>query len=111
LEDGVQKVLAGGFLPEELDKLTTEELRLQLMSICGVGQKVADCILLFAFGRHEVFPIDVWINRVYSHAYCQGDKLSPKALQEGAAVRFGTYAGFAQQYLFYYGREKKIGKG
>ena len=111
LEDGVRKVLAGGFLPEKLDKLTTEELRGRLMSICGVGQKVADCILLFAFGRYEVFPMDVWINRIYSHAYCNGNKLSPKVLQEAAAEKFGTYAGFAQQYLFYYGREKRIGKG
>ncbi len=111
LADAVEKVLAGGFMPEDLEKLSTEDLRQRLMSICGVGQKVADCILLFSFGRYEVFPMDVWINRVYSHAYCDGKKLSPKELQAEAAKRFGTYAGFAQQYLFYYGREKKIGKG
>lgn len=108
--DAVEKVLAGGFSSEELDKLSTEDLRHRLMSICGVGQKVADCIMLFSFGRYEVFPMDVWINRVYSHVYCGGEKITAKELQKLAAHRFGDDAGFAQQYLFHYGREKKIGK-
>ena len=111
LADAVEKVLAGGFRPEELDQLSTAELRQRLMSICGVGQKVADCILLFSFGRYEVFPMDVWINRVYSHAYCSGKKLSLLELQKSAAENFGENAGFAQQYLFHYGRNMKIGKG
>lgn len=111
LADAVEKVLGGSFKQEELEKLSTRELRQRLMVICGVGQKVADCILLFSFGRHEVFPMDVWINRVYSHAYCGGAKLSPVDLQKSAAEKFGEDAGFAQQYLFYYGREMKIGKG
>ncbi|NCC16671.1 MAG: DNA-3-methyladenine glycosylase 2 [Clostridia bacterium] len=108
--DAVDKVLAGGFSTEELEKLSTDALRQRLMSICGVGQKVADCILLFSFGRYEVFPTDVWINRVFSHVYCAGEKLSPKELQKSAAERFGEDAGFAQQYLFHYGRKMKIGK-
>ncbi len=111
LADAVEKVLTGGFSSGDLEKLSTEELRQQLMSICGVGQKVADCILLFSFGRYEVFPTDVWINRVFSHAYYGGKKLGAKELQESAAEKFGGDAGFAQQYLFHYGRERKIGKG
>ncbi len=111
LVDAVEKVLAGGFSWEVLDELSTTELRQRLMSICGVGQKVADCILLFSFGRYEVFPMDVWINRVFSHVYCSGKKLSPMELQKSAAERFAEDAGFAQQYLFHYGREMKIGKG
>lgn len=108
--DAVDKVLAGGFSADELKKLSTDALRQRLMSICGVGQKVADCILLFSFGRYEVFPTDVWINRVFSHVYCGGKKLSAKELQKSAAERFGEDAGFAQQYLFHYGRKMKIGK-
>ncbi len=111
LEDAVKNVLSGDFEVEKLEMLPTEELRQRLMSICGVGQKVADCILLFSFGRYEVFPTDVWINRVYSHAYFEGKKLLAKELQVSAAEKFGNNAGFAQQYLFYYGRERKIGKG
>lgn len=110
LEDAVKKVLAGGFSSEELERLSTDELRKRLMSICGVGQKVADCIMLFSFARYEVFPMDVWIERVYSHIYCEGKKLGIKELQRLAGERFGEDAGFAQQYLFHYGREKKIGK-
>lgn len=110
LEDAVRHVLAGGFSVAELEQLSTEELRSRLMEICGVGRKVADCVLLFSFGRHEVFPSDVWIQRVFSLAYHDGQKLSQKDLQRLAAERFGADAGFAQQYLFYYARENKIGR-
>lgn len=111
LADAVDKVLKGGYSREELLLLDTENLRRKLMEICGIGQKVADCIMLFALGRYEVFPADVWIQRVYSYAYHQGRALSLSELQKEAQIRFGGDAGFAQQYLFHYGRAKKIGKG
>lgn len=108
--DAVKKVLAGGYGAAEMGMLPTEELRARLMEIRGVGQKVADCVLLFSLGRYEVFPADVWIRRVMETAYFGGEPLSPRDLQKYAAERFGAEAGFAQQYLFYYGRKKKIGK-
>lgn len=110
IADAVRKVRAGGYETAELEGLATGELRARLMEIRGVGRKVADCVMLFSLGRHEVFPADVWIRRVMEAAYFGGEPLSLQALQETAAARFGADAGFAQQYLFYYGRMKKIGK-
>lgn len=110
IADAVEKVCAGGYAAEELEQLETEELRARLMEIRGVGRKVADCVMLFSLGRYEVFPADVWIRRVMETAYFGGEPLSLQALQEMAAVRFGKDAGFAQQYLFHYGRMNKIGK-
>ena len=109
-EDAVRCVLNGGYSREELEGLSTEKLRERLMKICGVGQKVADCIMLFSLGRYEVFPADVWIKRIMSEVYFGGKEISPKTLQEEAKKRFGKDAGFAQQYLFHYGRCAKTGK-
>jgi N-glycosylase/DNA lyase len=71
-----------------------EEAQKMLMSICGVGPKVASCALLFGFHKLEFFPIDVWIKRVLAKYYPDGIDISS----------LGAYAGVAQQYLFYYER-------
>ena len=110
LEDAVKTILTQDFSKETLSSLSTIDLRKKLMSICGVGQKVADCVLLFSLGRYEVFPTDVWIKRIYSHLYANNETLSQKELDQRASNSFGDLAGFAQQYLFYYGKEKKLGK-
>jgi len=71
-----------------LNKLDNENLRRQLMQICGVGRKVADCVMLFCFHRLDVAPVDTWIK---------------KAKQHGIDFnQYGKYAGVAQQYIFYY---------
>lgn len=110
LVDAVLQVHTQDFSPTTLSNLPTSDLRKKLMSIVGVGEKVADCILLFGCGRYEVFPVDVWVNRIYSHLYANDEKISLKELHNEASQRFGIFAGFAQQYLFYYARELKIGK-
>lgn len=110
LEDAVKLAQTDDFDITRLQNLSTNELRTQLMLICGVGQKVADCILLFSFGRYEVFPCDVWIKRVFSYLYADNQELSQKELLKQAGDIFGEYAGFAQQYLFHYGRSNDIGK-
>jgi len=79
------------------------------MELPGVGPKVADCILLFAFGRTEVFPVDVWIKRVMEDLYIK-ETVSKNQISTYAKNIFGDSAGYAQQYLFYYGRENDIGK-
>ncbi|MDR2296197.1 MAG: hypothetical protein LBD95_05310 [Clostridiales Family XIII bacterium] len=76
------------------------EARAALLSLCGVGPKVADCVLLFGLGRTEVFPVDVWTARAMRALY-GAEKRDAAA---GAAARFGPCAGIAQQYLFYYMR-------
>lgn len=110
LQDAVKKVAEGQIQEEHLRQLPAKEAQKALMEIYGVGQKVADCVLLFSLGKWEVFPADVWIRRVMSEIYFEGTEISPVELQEEAERRFGVYRGLAQQYLFYYGRSQKQGK-
>ena len=87
----------------------TMEVREQLLSLSGVGPKVADCILLFSdLKRFEVFPIDVWVRRVMNDLYIHNEdetKVNKKQIEKIAQEKFGDLAGLAQQYLFYWRRE------
>ena len=87
----------------------TMGVRDELLSLSGVGPKVADCILLFSdLKRLEVFPIDVWVRRVMNDLYIQNEneaKVSKKQIEKIAKNKFGNLAGLAQQYLFYWRRE------
>ncbi|MCI8760568.1 MAG: 8-oxoguanine DNA glycosylase [Clostridia bacterium] len=89
----------------------TFEVREQLLTLSGVGPKVADCILLFStLKRLEVFPIDVWVRRVMNELYTKQQdesKVSKKEIEQIAKEKFGNLAGLAQQYLFYWKRENK----
>lgn len=93
---------------ESLYTMELEEARKELMKLPGVGPKVADCCLLFAFKRSESFPVDVWIKRVMEELYLHKDTNKNRIADEGRRL-FGKDAGLAQQYLFYYGRENKLG--
>jgi N-glycosylase/DNA lyase len=92
------------------DGLTDEELKTRLLKIKGVGEKVSDCVMLFAYGRVSRFPIDVWVKRVMEHFYFKGKETPLKEIQRFAAEKFGVYSGFAQQYLFNFALAEKIGK-
>ena len=87
----------------------TMEVREQLLTLSGVGPKVADCILLFStLKRFEVFPIDVWVRRVMNELYIKNEdetKVNKKEIEKLAQEKFGNLAGIAQQYLFYWKRE------
>lgn len=87
----------------------TIEVREKLLTLSGVGPKVADCILLFSnLKRFEVFPIDVWVRRVMNDLYIKNEdenKVSKKQIENLAKEKFGDLAGLAQQYLFYWRRE------
>lgn len=97
----------------DLEKMKTNpntfEVRNQLLTLSGVGPKVADCILLFSdLKRLEVFPIDVWVRRVMNDLYIQKEdesKVSKKQIEALAQEKFGNLAGLAQQYLFYWRRD------
>lgn len=93
---------------ESLAGMEAEEARNELLRLKGVGTKVADCFLLYSGTRIDVFPTDVWVKRVMEELYF-GREASFKEIQQFAAEKFGKYAGVAQQYLFYYAREHKIG--
>ena len=81
------------------------ETRDELLRFCGIGPKVANCIMLF--GLHEVaaFPIDTWVKHIMNDMYGFEEK-DVKGMQRFANERFGELAGYAQQYLFYYYRDR-----
>ena len=104
------KLIASGQVDiEKISEMDLEDARRELQILPGVGPKVADCILLFAFDRKESFPVDVWIKRVMEELYLKEVTPKSKIAMRGREV-FGKNAGFANQYLFYYGRENKLGK-
>ncbi len=72
-----------------------------LMTVPGVGEKVADCVLLFGFGFMEAFPVDTWVQQAVSNLYFSGKRRTPRQIREWAADRFGPNAGYAQQYLYH----------
>lgn len=83
--------------------MPTSEARDELMRIQGVGEKVANCILLFAYGRLEAFPIDVWVERVLRQLYFKRNpRVSHERLRTFADYHFGPYRGYAQQFLFHW---------
>ncbi|MDE1856808.1 MAG: DNA-3-methyladenine glycosylase 2 family protein [Candidatus Micrarchaeota archaeon] len=79
-------------------------LKEELMTISGVGDKVADCIALMGYGRLEAFPIDVWVKRTLERIYFKGRKRPVKQLHRFVDERFGDMKGYAQQYIFWGGR-------
>ncbi len=104
------KAFVDGFLNFEDEKaLLDVELQKKLKELPGIGPKVADCIMLFAYHRRETFPVDVWIKRVMETLFI-GKEVPKKQVDDYAREIFGNLAGYAQQYLFYYGRENSIGK-
>lgn len=90
-------------------ELSTKEAKEILMKLPGVGPKVSDCVLLFAFNKDDAFPVDVWIGRVMKHFYLE-ENTKLKDISIYANDKFKDLAGFAQQYLFYYAREQGIGR-
>lgn len=94
-----------GFDLTQISKLPTDECKKELMKLTGVGPKVADCIMLFSMHKLDAFPIDVWIKRIMEELYIK-DEVSLKELEKISKYKFGEFAGVAQQYLFFYAREK-----
>ncbi len=86
----------------ELEKLSTQDLMAELIKIKGVGVKVANCVLLFSYGRGESFPVDVWIKRAMEHFYFDGEEKTKEYIQKFGEEKFGELSGIAQQYIFNY---------
>lgn len=105
-----KKILNKDIHLEELhDEQDTKKVRNVLLSLSGVGPKVADCILLFStLKRFDVFPIDVWVRRVMNDLYIKKEdeaKVNKKEIEELAKKKYGNLEGIAQQYLFYWKRD------
>ena len=96
-----------------LKKASYGEAKKELLQVYGIGNKIADCILLFSLEKLDAFPIDVWIARALAGNYKwlntkMSEKLTSRQyeiLSSGAREYFGKYAGYAQQYLYYHMRQ------
>lgn len=90
---------------EAWSALSDTELRKQLCLLPGVGPKIANCVMLFAYERLRAFPIDVWIERVLRQHYFSGRrKMTAQRLRQFSETYFGEHGGYAQQYLFHHAR-------
>jgi len=91
---------------DALSSMSADEARNELLRFPGVGDKIANCVLLFAYGFQKAFPVDVWVMKALRQLYFPKRKPSVKRLERFTATYFGPYAGYAQQYLFHYMRVK-----
>ena len=101
-----RRIADGKFDLKRLRRLPLAEAREELMKLHGVGDKIADCVLLFACGFDSAFPVDVWVGRALRKLYFPRRRVTARQLQDFAATHFGPHAGYAQQYLFHYMRTK-----
>lgn len=107
--DACRKFQEGELDEKILRKLDYNDAMNELMKVHGIGEKVANCIALFGLSKRNAFPVDVWIKRIMEEMYI-GHEADKKEIAKLAQGLFGEYGGYAQQYLFYYGKEMKIGK-
>jgi N-glycosylase/DNA lyase len=101
-----RQIADGKFQLDKIRDLNYADARAELMKLRGVGGKIADCVLLFAYGFDSAFPVDVWVERALRQLYFPRRRVTEKQLLHFAATHFGPHAGYAQQYLFHYMRTK-----
>ena len=104
IKNATEAVYSGTVTKEKLDSLDIAQARELLMTIKGVGEKVANCVLLFGLGRREAFPVDVWMKRIMEQMYFDGKDTKKQDIEAFAVEKFGDIGGYAQQYLFDYAR-------
>ncbi|MBR2336427.1 MAG: DNA-3-methyladenine glycosylase 2 family protein [Clostridia bacterium] len=96
-------IINGDINLEKISELTTVGLKKSLMTLKGVGAKVADCIALFGYHRVDSFPVDTWIERLYREDF-KGELTDRQKITEWFLNEFKEYSGYVQQYVFYYKR-------
>jgi len=106
---GTARMIASGEIDlERIKAMDDESARAQLCRLPGVGEKVANCVMLFGLERLRAFPIDVWIERVLRESYFKRKRnVTTKRLRDFSQAYFGGFGGYAQQYLFHYARMRK----
>jgi N-glycosylase/DNA lyase len=100
------EVASGSLKLRGIQSLCLDEARTELLRLPGVGRKIADCVLLFAFGFQSAFPVDVWVLKALRQLYFPRRYPKPARLRAFADTHFGPHAGYAQQYLFQYMRTR-----
>jgi N-glycosylase/DNA lyase len=107
LSGTARKLAAGELDLSRLGELPLEEARAALLTLPGVGIKIADCVLLFAYGFQKAFPVDVWITKALQQLYFPKRGAKLPRLRHFSRSHFGPYSGYAQQYLFHYMRTRR----
>ncbi len=108
LRESARMLAAGEVDLDSVAGLPYAEAKESLKRLPGVGDKVADCVLLFAFSMYEAFPVDVWIKRAVERVYFDSRDLKTREIHEFARSRFGRYAGYAQEFIYYYARRRGL---
>ncbi len=101
-------MVAGGEI--DLGRLADQDCetaRTALVQLPGVGEKIANCVLLFAYGFQDAFPVDVWVRKALLQLYFPRRRPSPQRLERFIRTYFGSNSGYAQQYLFHYMRTQR----
>ncbi len=106
LADAIDSVRSGRVDEDRLRRASIHDCMGELMLVKGVGEKVANCVSLFSLGHREAFPVDVWIKRMMEQMYFDGADTPKPVIEQFATSHFGELGGYAQQYIFYFGREK-----
>jgi len=113
IKSAAEFIVSGKLDFDLLKKMSYEQAKQELLQIFGIGNKIADCVLLFSLEKLDAFPIDVWIARALASRYKWlhekqfGEKMTPRQyelLSCNARDYFGNYAGYAQQYIYYHMR-------
>jgi N-glycosylase/DNA lyase len=99
-------ISAGEINLASLHTRTVDDARAELLKLPGVGNKIANCVLLFAYGFQQAFPVDVWVMKALRELYFPKRRVNAKRLARFTATHFGPNAGYAQQYLFHYMRTR-----
>ena len=98
-------ITTGALALDALKRMPYPEAKQELMTLKGVGEKVANCICLFSLEHGEALPVDVWIKRVFEQVYLRR-QATPREIHEFAKNYFGEFVGYAQQYLFHYAQNQ-----
>jgi len=107
LSTTARKLAQGGMVLARLPEMPLQDARAALLALPGVGAKIADCVLLFAGGFQDAFPVDVWIMRALRELYFPRRRPTLLRLRHFSRTHFGPYSGYAQQYLFHYMRTQR----
>ena len=106
-----RRVASGELDLRGLQTRSASEARAALVALPGVGEKIANCVLLFAYGFQEAFPVDVWVGKAIRQLYFPKRRPTPQRLRRFVETYFGPNAGYAQQYLFHFARTRELKVG
>ena len=108
LKGAAEMIASSAVELSKLSELGIGAARESLLQLPGVGRKIADCVLLFAYGFPKAFPIDVWVMKALRKLYFRGRRVPLRRLQRFSGEHFGPFSGYAQQYLFHYVRRNSL---